>query len=68
VIESNKFIVPKCGQFIGKYYESRGLFHFSISDFYNKSVNNICDSINEINAKTIVQLKFNPEFIHCQRF
>jgi hypothetical protein len=24
-----------------------GLFHFSVSDFYNKSMNNICDGINE---------------------
>jgi hypothetical protein len=28
VLESNKFIVSKCGQFIGKDYVCRGLFHF----------------------------------------
>jgi hypothetical protein len=47
VLESNKFIVSKCGQFIGKGYECEGLFRFSVSDFYNKSVNNICDNVNE---------------------
>jgi hypothetical protein len=42
VIESNKFVILKCG--------CRCLFHFSISDFCNKFVNNICDSINESDA------------------
>jgi hypothetical protein len=50
VLESNKFIMSKCGQFIGKDYVCGGLFHFSVSDFYNKSVNNICDGINESDA------------------
>jgi hypothetical protein len=47
VVESNKFIVSKCGQFIGKGYVCGGLFRFSVSDFCNKSLNNICDGINE---------------------
>jgi hypothetical protein len=50
VVESNKFVMSKCGQFIGKCYVCGGLFHFSVSDFCNKSVNNICDGINESNA------------------
>jgi hypothetical protein len=50
VLESNKFIVSKCGQFIGKGYVSGGLFRFSVSDFCNKSVNNISDGINESDA------------------
>jgi hypothetical protein len=50
VLESNRFIASKCGQFIGKGYVCRGLFRFSGSDFYNKSVNNICDGINESDA------------------
>jgi hypothetical protein len=50
VLESNKFIMLKCGQFISKGYVRRGLFHFSVSDFCNKSVNNICDRINESDA------------------
>jgi hypothetical protein len=27
VLESNKFVVSKCGQFIGKHYMYGGLFH-----------------------------------------
>jgi hypothetical protein len=50
VLELNKFVVSKCGQFIGKGYVWGGLFHFSISDFCNKSVNYICDGINESDA------------------
>jgi hypothetical protein len=38
VLESNKFVVSKCEQFIGKGYVCGGLFRFSISDFCNKSV------------------------------
>jgi hypothetical protein len=50
VLELNKFIVSKCGQFIGKCYVCGGLFHFSVFDFCNKSVNNICDCINKNDA------------------
>jgi hypothetical protein len=50
VLESNKFVVSKCGQFIGKGYVCGGLFHFLVSDFCNKSVNNIRDGINESDA------------------
>jgi hypothetical protein len=50
VLESNKFVISKCGQFIGKGYVCRGLFYFSVSDFCNKSVNNICDGVNESDA------------------
>jgi hypothetical protein len=50
VLESNKFIVSKCGQFTGKGYLCGGLFCFSVSNFCNKFVNNICDSINESDA------------------
>jgi hypothetical protein len=50
VLESNKFIVSKCGQFIDKGYVCRVLFRFSIFDFCNKSVNNICDGINDSDA------------------
>jgi hypothetical protein len=32
VLESNKFVILKCGQFIGKFYVCGGLFCFSISD------------------------------------
>jgi hypothetical protein len=50
VFKSNKFIVLKCGQFISKGYVCEDLFRFLVSDFCNKSVNNICDSINESDA------------------
>jgi hypothetical protein len=50
VLESNKFVVSKYGQFIGKGYVFGGLFRFSVFDFCNKSVNNICDGINESDA------------------
>jgi hypothetical protein len=47
VLQSNKFVVSKCVQFIGKGYVCRGLFCFSVTDCCNKFVNNICDYINE---------------------
>ena len=46
VLESNKVVVSKHGQFIGKGYECGGLFRFSLSDFCNKSVNHICGNVN----------------------
>src|SRR5438128_48368 len=46
VLESDKVVVSKHGQFIGKGYECGGLFRFSLSDFCNKSVNHICGSVN----------------------
>jgi hypothetical protein len=51
VLESNKFIVLKFEQFIGKGYVCGGLFRFLVSDFCNKSVYNICNGINESNAR-----------------
>jgi hypothetical protein len=50
VLESNKFIMSKCEQFIGKSYVCVDLFHFLVFDCCNKSVNNICDGINESDA------------------
>jgi hypothetical protein len=50
VLESNKFAVSKYGQFIGKGSELKGLFRLSVSNSCNKSVNNICHSINESDA------------------
>jgi hypothetical protein len=50
VLESNKFVMSKCEQFICKGYVCGCLFYFFISDFCNKSVNNICDGINESDA------------------
>jgi transposase InsO family protein len=39
--------MSKHGQFIGKGYDCGGLFHQSLADFYNKSVNHICGTIND---------------------
>jgi hypothetical protein len=50
VLESNKFVVSKCGQFIDEGYVCRDLFYFSVSDYCNKSMSNICDGINESDA------------------
>jgi hypothetical protein len=47
VLESKKVVISKHGQFIGKGYECGGLFHFSLSDFCNKSVNHICGDVND---------------------
>jgi len=46
VFESNKVVISRYGQFIGKGYDSEGLFRFSLSDFCNKVVNPICDPNN----------------------
>ena len=48
VLESNKVVMSKHGQFIGKGYECGGLFHLSLADFCNKLVNHICGTINDI--------------------
>ena len=45
VLESNKVVMSKHGQFIGKGYECGGCLSFA--DFYNKSVNHICGTIND---------------------
>ena len=50
VLKSNKIVLSKHGQFIGKGYECGGLFHLSFANFYNKSVNHICGTINDISS------------------
>jgi transposase InsO family protein len=47
VLESNKVVMSKHGQFIGKGYDCGGLFRLSLADFCNKSVNHICGTIND---------------------
>ena len=44
VFESNKFVISKYGTFVGKGYESGGLFRLSLSDVCNKVVNHICNN------------------------
>ena len=41
VFESNKCVLSKFGTFVGKGYDSGGLFRFSLSDDCNKVVNNV---------------------------
>jgi hypothetical protein len=47
VLDSNKVVMSKHGQFIGKGYDCGGLFRLSLADFCNKSVNHICGIIND---------------------
>jgi hypothetical protein len=47
VLESNKVVMSKHGQFIGKGYDCGGLFRLSLADFCNKSVNHICGTISD---------------------
>ena len=39
--------MSKHGQFIGKCYDCGCLFHLSLADFCNKSVNHICGAVND---------------------
>ena len=41
VFESNKFVISKYGTFVGKGYESGGLFRLSLSDVCNKVGNHV---------------------------
>jgi len=50
VLESNKVVMSKHGQFIGKGYDCGGLFRLSLADFCNKLVNHICGTINDISS------------------
>ena len=47
VLESNKLVVSKHGQVIGKGYDCGGLFRLSLVDFCNKSVNHIFGAVND---------------------
>ena len=44
VFESNKFVISKYGTFVGKCYESGGLFRLSLLDVCNKVVNHVCNN------------------------
>ena len=47
VFESNKLVVMKHGLFVGKGYESGGMFRLSLADFCSKVVNHIHSNVNE---------------------
>jgi hypothetical protein len=43
VFKSNKVVISKYGQFVGKGYECRGLFRLSLSDLCTKVINYVCN-------------------------
>jgi hypothetical protein len=47
VFKSNKYIMSKYGPFVRKGYDCGGLFHLSLHDMCNKTVNNVI--LNEYN-------------------
>jgi hypothetical protein len=47
VLESNKVVMSKYGQFIGKGYDCGGLFRLILADFCNKLVDHICGTISD---------------------
>jgi hypothetical protein len=49
MFESNKCVLSKYGTFVGKYYESGGLFCLSLNDACDKSVNHVSQN-NETNV------------------
>ena len=49
VFESNKYILSKFGTFVGKSYESGGLFRLSLTDVCNKVAYNIIN-VDETNV------------------
>jgi hypothetical protein len=72
VLESNKCILSKYETFVGKGYDSGGLFSLSLHDVCNKSVNNVISNksyiwhlrICHINFGCVSRLanfKFNPK-------
>jgi hypothetical protein len=50
VLESNKVVMSKHGQFIGKGCDCGGLFRLSLAYFCNKLINHICGTINDISS------------------
>ena len=44
VFEYNTVVISKYGQFVGKGYESGGLFRLSLSDICTTVINNVCHS------------------------
>jgi hypothetical protein len=47
-LESNKVVLSKFGQFIGKGYDCGGSFRFFMLDFNNKFVNHICTNVDDL--------------------
>jgi hypothetical protein len=58
VFESNKCILSKYGSFVGKDCESGGLFHISLHDVCNKSVNNVISNESYIWHSRLCHINF----------
>jgi hypothetical protein len=62
VLESNKCILSKYETFVGKGYDSGGLFSLSLHDVCNKSVNNVISNKSYIwHLSRLANFKFNPK-------
>jgi hypothetical protein len=58
VFESNKCILSKYETFVGKGYDSRGLFRLSLYDVCNKSVNNVISNESYISHSRLCHINF----------
>jgi hypothetical protein len=58
VFESNKCILSKYGTFVGKGYDSGGLFRLSLHDVCNKSVNNVISNESYIWHSRLYHINF----------
>jgi hypothetical protein len=58
VFESNKCILSKYGTFVGKGYDSGGLFRLSLHDVCNKSVNNVISNESYIWHSRLCHINF----------
>jgi hypothetical protein len=58
VFESNKYILSKYGTFVGKGYDSGGLFRLSLHDVCNKSVNNVISNESYICHSRLCHINF----------
>jgi hypothetical protein len=59
VFESNKLVISKFGNFVGKGYECRSLFRLSLSHVCNKVVNHVCnDSLSNVWHSQLFHVNF----------
>jgi len=59
VFESNKVVISKCGQFVGKGYVCGGLFRLSLSDLCTQIINHVCnDSESDIWHSRLYHINF----------
>ncbi|KAK1664874.1 hypothetical protein QYE76_053033 [Lolium multiflorum] len=59
VFESNKVVISKCGQFVGKGYVCGGLFRLSLSDICTQIINHVCnDSESDIWHSRLCHINF----------